>query len=83
MLFSTILFFVFTYQNDVKGVQAIEVVYLATFIDALEKIRLNPEDHSEYVWLAESELDQAVDDGVKGKNDPEIKAIIKGFSLLE
>lgn len=52
-------FFAFTYTNEVKGSHSIEVVYFAKFIGQLKDISLNPEDHSEFGWFAESELSKA------------------------
>jgi len=75
-------FYAFTYFNDIKGSHSIEVIYFATFIDPIEKIRLNPEVHSEYGWFAESKLDKIIND-IKGNDNPEIKAITKGFQLLK
>ena len=75
-------FAAFTYINKIKESHSIEVIYFATFIDHLEKILLNPEDHSEYIWLSEREINKIVSD-TKNSNDPEIKAIYKGFSLLK
>lgn len=75
-------FHIFTYMNDVKRSHSIEALYFATFIDPLEKIKLDSEDHSEYGWFGEFELENVTND-VKRKYDPEIKAIIKGFSLLK
>lgn len=75
-------FFVFTYTNNIKGSHSIEVIYFATFVDPIEKIKLDPEDHSEYSWFAESELNKIINN-TKGNDDPEIKAIAKGFQLLK
>ncbi len=74
-------FFVFTYLNPIKGSHSIEVIYFARFTDPPEKVRLNPDDHSEYGWFAEGELNQ-VANGAKGSDDPEIKAMRRGFDLL-
>lgn len=74
-------FYVFTYSNGIKGSHSIEVVYFAKFIDPLEKIQLDPEDHCEYGWFAETELSKVINN-IKGNDDPEIKAIAKGFQLL-
>ncbi len=75
-------FYVFTYTNDVKGSHSIEVDYFATFSDPLEKITLHPEDHSEYGWFSQEEIGNILSQG-KNADDPEIKAIYKGFSLLK
>lgn len=74
-------FAVFDYTNAVKGSHSIEVIYFAQFCDDASRIAINPEDHSEYGWFAEDELDQVVND-VKGFEDDEIKAIRRGFELL-
>ena len=71
-------FAVFTYLNEIKGSHSIEVVYFAQFIEPIENITLNPEDHSEYRWVAESELETV--HGVI--SDEELKNIERGFSLL-
>ena len=74
-------FFVFTYSNEIKGSHSIEVIYYATFADPIEMIKLNPEDHSEFGWFTESELSNIIKN-TKKDDDPEVKAIIKGFQLL-
>ncbi|MFZ1249614.1 MAG: NUDIX hydrolase [Candidatus Saccharimonadales bacterium] len=73
---------VFTYLNEVKKSHSIEVIYFAQFTSPLADIQLNPEDHSEYRWFAEDELEQAYVDP-KDANDPEIQAIRKGFARLK
>ena len=72
----------FTYLNEVKKSHSIEVIYFAQFIDPLEDIQVNPEDHSDYRWFPEDELEQSYEDP-KDANDPEIIAIKKGFAKLE
>lgn len=74
-------FHAFTYTNEVKGSHSVEVIYFATFASALDDITLNPEDHSEYLWFAEHELDKVAGNG-KLEDDPEIQAMEKGFELL-
>lgn len=69
-------FAVFTYTNEIKGSHSIEVAYFAKFLDPLDQIKIDPEDHSEYQWTAESELDD-------GPISPlELANIKKGFELL-
>ncbi len=70
-------FAVFTYLNEVKGSHSIEVVYFTKFIDPIENIRLNSEDHSEYQWSAEHELK------VGQTSDRELENIKRGFELLK
>ena len=75
-------FYAFTYKNKIKGSHSIEVDFFATFLDPIENIKLNPEDHSEYGWFSEKELVKVVSK-IRGESDPEIIAIKKGFSLLK
>lgn len=75
-------FYVFTYSNEVKGSHSIEVIYFATFVTPISKIKLNPEDHSEYGWFTEDEIKTKVVDANKKEDDVEIQAMLKGFSLL-
>lgn len=74
-------FYVFTYKNDIKKSHSIEVIYFATFLNQLEEIKINPDDHSEYGWYSEEELDQVVSE-IKKADDPEIIALKKGFEIL-
>jgi 8-oxo-dGTP diphosphatase len=74
-------YYVFTYTNPVKGSHSIEVVYFARFTTALGKIAINPEDHSEFGWFSEDELQDATNP-TKGSDDLEFQAIRKGFALL-
>ncbi len=69
-------FAVFTYSNDIKKSHSIEAVYFAKFSDPLENIKLNSEDHSEFIWVSESEIPDSV-------SPEEYKNIQKGFSLLK
>lgn len=69
-------FAVFTYLNEIKGSHSVEVVYFAKFIDPIENICLNPEDHSEYKWAAENEL------CIGPTSDRELENIKRGFELL-
>lgn len=75
-------FFVFTYTNPVKGSHSIEVIYFAKFISQLEDIKIDPEDHSEYGWYSQDELEKTYSDE-KGADDIEIKAMHKGFGLIK
>jgi 8-oxo-dGTP diphosphatase len=74
-------FHVFTYTNPIKGSHSIEVIYFARFTTSLEKLTINPEDHSEYGWFSEDELSNA-SSSAKGSDDLEFQAIRKGFALL-
>lgn len=74
-------FFVFTYTNEIKGSRSIEVIYFVHFINDITKIKINPEDHSEYGWFSEDELVKRIPE-TKGLDDVEFQAINKGFALL-
>ena len=74
-------FFVFTYDNPIKQSQTIEVIYFARFIDPLEQITYNPEDHSTFGWFAEDELHLTYT-AEKGIDDIEAVGIRRGFELL-
>ncbi len=71
----------FTYTNHIKGSHSVELIYFAVFEDALEKIQLNPEDHSEFVWISQTEIGRVLSKD-KGEDDSEIKAIKRGFEIL-
>jgi 8-oxo-dGTP diphosphatase len=80
----------FTYLNTVKGSHTIELIYFAKFIEPIEQITIQPEDHSRYEWFTEEEViarkaqmvpvDQAIH--AEGTQDAEYQAIIRGFRLL-
>lgn len=74
-------FAVFTYHNEIKGSHSIEVIYFATFVDSVETIAMNPDDHSTYGWFSEAELPQTFVNA-KDVDDDEVKAIYRGFALL-
>ncbi len=71
-------FLFFTYTNQVKNSHSIEIIYFAKFKDSIENIKINPEDHSEYKWIKESEIDE-----INPISSEELKGIKKGFSLLK
>lgn len=70
----------FTYESKKSG-PSIEVVYLARFVGDIENVKLHPEDHSRYQWVAENELDKVYTKN-KGANDAEFQVIRKGFKKL-
>ncbi|MDP3794617.1 MAG: NUDIX hydrolase [bacterium] len=74
-------FAAFTYLNNIKGSHSVEVVYFARFADDITNIKLSPEDHSDYGWFSEDELDRVITPN-KSESDPEMRAIRKGFALL-
>ena len=75
-------FFVFTYHNEIKGSHSIEVIYFARFLSPLDEIKIHPEDHYEYKWFKEEEINNGIND-YKKEDDLELEAIIKGFNLLK
>lgn len=74
-------FAAFTYLNEIKGSHSVEVIFFAQFKDPIENIKLNLEDHSEYLWVNKNEIDKAIN-SLKGENDPEIQAMRKGFGII-
>lgn len=72
----------FTYTNSVKRSHSIEVIYFAKFEGPIENIKIDPADHSEYVWVSRAELDGIYNEQ-KGTDDIEFQMIRKGFDLLE
>ncbi len=74
-------FYVFTYTESKTHTQTIEIVYFATFSGGSTVVTLNPQDHSEYGWFALADIHDAYTSS-KGADDPEFKAIRKGFAHL-
>jgi 8-oxo-dGTP diphosphatase len=75
-------YYLFTYDNHVKGSHSVEAIYFATFKDPIENIKLHADDHSEYKWLSEDELPQIYGIGGKNEDNPEVLAMKRGFELL-
>lgn len=82
-------FFVFTYENKIKGSHTIEAVYFAKFVGETGHIDVNPEDHSGYDWFSEqdaiarrSEIVPVEHVSYTHDDDPEYLAILRGFELL-
>lgn len=80
----------FTYENKIKGSHTVEVIYFATFVEPLDQIQLNPEDHATYEWLSHEEVlarrkeiaaDEYIDHNLG--DDPEYMIMLRGFELLE
>jgi 8-oxo-dGTP diphosphatase len=71
----------FTYINEIKQTHSIEVIFFAQFTDPIEQIRLNPEDHSEYIWASINDIRSTYAKDLD-PDDPELKAILKGFEIL-
>ena len=75
-------FAAFDYTNPIKGSHSAEIIYFATFADPIENVQINPEDHAEYGWFAEDELDTVYDNN-KDVDDAEFVALRKAFALLK
>lgn len=71
-------FHAFTYLSNNDSIHTVEVDYFAKLADKNQVITLHPEDHSEYQWIIEDEVDNYFD-----KNDEERTAILVGFSALK
>lgn len=67
----------FTYTNEVKGSHSIEVIYFATFVNPIKKIRIEPEDHSGFIWIAADEVAKA-----SPMTEVEERNVRKAFQLL-
>lgn len=85
-------FYVYTYQNRIKGSHTIEVVYFATFDEPEENIKIMPADHSEYGWFSKEQVESVVVanrakvthlNSIQIDTDHEIQAMLKGFAYLE
>lgn len=74
-------FAAFTYLNEVKGSHSIEVIFFARFTEQLAKITVHPDDHSGFDWFAEEDVHRVMSP-IKGVDDPEMVAIMKGFAVL-
>ena len=72
-------FAVFDNVNDVKGSNSVEIIYFGQFEGSVEDIKLNPEDHSEFVWFDDSDYEKIL---IGDKDNREINVIKKGFALL-
>ena len=75
-------FAAFDYTNEIKGSHSVEVIYFAQLVDLVEKIELNPEDHSEFIWFDGDDFDEIVE-VMGGEGDPEFKNVQRGFELLK
>jgi hypothetical protein len=75
-------FAAFAYANEIKDSHSIEVVFFARFVDPIENIKVDPEDHSTFGWFAESEIEEQFIKSRPSGDDPENEIIRKGFALL-
>jgi 8-oxo-dGTP diphosphatase len=75
-------YYVFTYDNHIKGSHSVEIIYFASFMGSIENIAFDKDDHSEYKWLSEDELPQIYGVGGKDEDNPEVLAMKRGFELI-
>lgn len=86
-------FYVYTYENTIKGSHSIEVAYFAQFTTPEENIVIHPEDHSTYDWFTEEQVRELIADSRRGVTlmesikitddiDHEVLVMLKGFDLL-
>lgn len=77
-------YYVFTYNNHIKGSHSIEVIYFGAFSDSITSIKIYPDNHSEYRWFSEDELRNStiLQDG-RDKGDKEIEGILRGFEIIK
>ncbi len=75
-------FFVFTYHNEIKGSHSIEVSYFAKFVEPIDQVQIDPDDHSEFGWYSMTEVSKIMKIGRPKGEDLELQAINKGFELL-
>jgi 8-oxo-dGTP diphosphatase len=71
----------FTYTNHVKGSHSVEIIFFATFMSPIEDIKIHVDDHSEFGWFAENEIEKVMSENKRG-DDPEIMAIKRAFTLI-
>lgn len=83
-------FSVSTYINQVKGSHSIQVNYFARFIEPIEQIRINVEDHSTFGWFSKDEVvelrNSIIPEGQVShtyNDDPEYMTMMRGFELLD
>ncbi len=70
-------FAAFTYMNDSKATHSAEVIYFARFVDGVENMKMDPDDHSTYKWVSLEEV------ALLEPITPEEKAILKkGLEIL-
>lgn len=70
------IFYAFTYLENGNTNHVVEVEFFAKMQDEIQPIILNPEDHSEYHWITQEEIDKY------NFTEEEKKAVVKGFELL-
>ncbi len=73
-------FAAFTYVYEEKGEHTIEVDYFSTFVEPIDQLKLDPNDHSEYIWVGPANIsDMFVS---RPADDPEIAVVKRGLELL-
>lgn len=75
-------FAAFTYLNEVKKSHSAEIIFFARLIDPEDSITLDPEDHSEYIWVSLDSISEAYT-SQKGEDDIEFVHLKQGLELLK
>lgn len=70
-------YYALTYIDPINNKHYVEVVYFAPLPRPLPKIKINPQDHSEYKWITADEIEETF-----GKGNYELEAARRGFKIL-
>ena len=70
---------VFTYVNEVKRSHSVEIVYFAQLAGGCSP-KINPEDHSEIIWISQDNLYIVEDEN--GSGDQEFPFLVRALELL-
>lgn len=73
------VFHAFDYTNPIKKSHSFELIYFAKFESDPKNIKLDPADHSEYIWVDEQAYLNLAE---RDPDDPEHYAVMRGFELL-
>lgn len=69
--------FAFTYLSYKNTAHSVEVDYLAMLKNSKQKIRLRPEEHTEYIWATKEEAQELLKD-----NPKVLEAVNKAFTYI-
>lgn len=75
-------FYEFTYANHIKGSHSIEVIYFVKSKDPIANIKLHRDDHADYGWFGQDEVDKVMSDNREPGDNEESNAVRRGFELL-
>jgi len=71
-------YYEFTYVTDDKLEHVVEIEYLATLKDPNQEIVVKPDDHSDFAWITEDEIEKYF-----SGNNLEGNALKKGFKAIK